>query len=1566
MPQAAGGSQIINMFTARVVDPETLEEIAGGCSVPLPAIEDVCECTALQTGTMTESTMHPNRYKHSAVFSVAPSVDLERLASALEKLVSLNPILRTRIVDTRRRGLLQVVLRERHEVVYSSLPLGEFLEGQKNRSMGLGTPLLHSAFVGGGRGGGGRRLVLTTHHAIRDETSTVLVLSDLARIYHNQEPEPHVPFREFVAFCRGIEEDEARAFWADSFQGESAVFPTPRAARTSATPLSEPFQRQRKDFSLSSGAPLARLPAYIEVAWALTASVYTNARAVAYGLVFSGRTPSFKSAIGPTAAVVPVQVLVDPSSTVQALLKERMAARRRLLNHPALQYGLGNIRRVSRDAQVAAGFQTQLNIIPRARPLAAAAAAAADSGVLRMEEAFEVDAQFALSLNCFLHADSDRGEVVFEADFDPATVPASQMRRILRQFVFTLSWLLRVPGETTTIGQFSPLNPGDVSEILGWNRNVPASSDECLHRLFKARARQQSSAPAVVAPDGTLTYGELDDLSDRLADHLRLRGVGLEKKVPLLFEKTMWSIVSFLGVMKAGGVCVPMDPSHPRRRIQDIVTRCHACLVLTSKHTEAIIVMDYMPTTPAVEHFTVSADSLGALPSHINTSSLPPPRQEEEPSPANAAYVLFTSGSTGNPKGVVLEHRNLASTLTHYGRRVGWEANGGGCRALQFSSFVWDTHTLEVFGTLLWGGCVCMPSEAQRADLESFIRDEAVEWAILTPTVLRTLDAHAPQVATVRTVVSCGEPVDVSAVRDWSSSSSSSPSRRFINEYGPCEVSGRCTLTELTAHSPFPESIGKPVDCAVWIVSLQDPTQLAPIGEIIVQGPGVARGYLDDEALTTASFISRPSWLPPPDQPRCDGSLRFYRTGDTARYNADGSMTFTGRRDGQVKIRGQRFELGEVERALVRSAGVREAVACVQPWRGSGNILTAVLSLDDTETELEGGTGERVMRQVSVPTAGHDLSRRLRGIRDDVAAQLPSYMVPEACLVVSGMPLTTSGKLDRASVMAWVRSQDMEAARAAFQPASADDVLTAPASDREKLLQSVWASVLDIPEQGIGRESNFLALGGDSIAAMRAANLLRKRGLAVPLQALVQSSNLAATTDHCEVVTELPGPAAAPLQPDDTPAVQDLRVEGFAGTDIEAVAEATDAQASMVALGELDPHALVLKTGLMFEPGVDRARIEHACRQVLQHHGVLRTVFVQRGPKLYQVVLKRPADSQIQPDGDERSHHQHGDILPRFHVASDGHGQYSCCSRLRLEIHHALYDAVSLGLVWKDIAAAYAGRKLSDGTSFLEWAGRLARLDHSRAKRFWREALQGSRLTYLVPPRQAPGTIKQVALRVSLRSLEVPGVTTANLFAAAWALVMGREAGTQDVAFAEILANRYSPSVDMDQENVLGPCMNANPVRARFDSSMTFVAVAARLQEQSLAAAPFAYLGYRTIQKDCTGWPLDSLFGSVVNFQSPRAVGSEEFDMGGSAAARVMPPAASPPSSSSALWTIARPVDGELVVMFNFSSAAFDEEKSMDVQGTYRLPEPSSREDSVDRLFLHAALREPGPLRRCS
>lgn len=388
-----------------------------------------------------------------------------------------------------------------------------------------------------------------------------------------------------------------------------------------------------------------------------------------------------------------------------------------------------------------------------------------------------------------------------------------------------------------------------------------------------------------------------------------------------------------------------------------------------------------------------------------------------------------------------------------------------------------------------------------------------------------------------------------------------------------------------------------------------------------------------------------------------------------------------------MKIRGQRFEFGEAEQALVRVSGVREVVACMQPWHNDGNKLTAVLYLADAQLEHTAkylqGSAKQAIRQMSLPT-DYDLSKRLGGIRDHVPQLFPPTWSPRLgwwCKMQC--PWLLQVKLNRPSVIAWVRSQDMDAVRGALQP-SAAIALNAPISKHEKTMQSVWASVLNVPERTIRRESNFMLLVGDSIAAMRAAGMCRRRGLVVPLQALTQSLSLAEVVSRCDEVTTSSS-AVSPTQPSESPVVSDFPFEGFSAIDIEAVAEA-NAQASMVALGELDRHALVLKTSLIFEPPADVDRIKLACTQVLKAHEILRTAFTQKGPRLYQIVLRRPVDSQIIPD-DGPLHSQRNDILPQFYVASDG----KRCHRLRLEIHHALYDAISLRKMWNDVAAGYAG-----------------------------------------------------------------------------------------------------------------------------------------------------------------------------------------------------------------------------------------------------------------------------------
>lgn len=775
------------------VDSKTLEEVGDACSVSVDDIEDVYACTATQIGCIYESTTHANRFKHIAVVHLAPSVDLNRLASTLERLVSINAVLRTRIVNTKLYSLVQVVLRETHRPRFLMQPLDEYMQEELSSPMSLGQPLLRTAILD-------NKLVVTIQHAIRDGWSMGLMLSDLHCIYEGREPGPRPPFKDFVHFCHSIDDSTARKFWAEQFSGPSTIFPEVRAGHTPRVLQSQ--IRRVPVPGLGSNLSRAQLPPLIESAWALTAYSYTNARSVAFGLVFSGRTLAFHSIMGPTIAAVPVQVIIDPASTIQDLVRQRSVSRRGMWNHPATHYGQANIRRVSEAAESASKFQTLLTV--HTKPLDQVLK---DTDEMRFERPVEYESPFALSLNCWL----DETDVIIQVDFDPATIHPIQMRRVLAQLENILLWVTQSPPECS-LAKLPVLSPNDRRELLEWNQTVPSTVEKCLHDLVSFQARQRPSGLAVDSSDGSLTYRDLDEMSDRLGSYLRARGVLQESYVPFLFEKSIWAVVALLGILKAGGICVPIDLSYPHTRKEALITRVNGKMLLASSSDESNLL-----STPSVEElFIVNASSI---------SSLPPSSKDfhtgQETSPAQAAYVLFTSGSTGTPKGVVLEHRNLASTLTHYGRRVSWQP---GFRILQFSAYVWDTHTLEILGTLIHGGCVCVPTEDERRTaLAGFMRKKSVDWAILTPTVMRTISPD--EVPGLKTITSCGEPVDPAMVKLWS------PTRRFINEYGPCEVSGRCLMTELTTESPYSGSIGTVVDCAVWIVSLEDPTRLAPIGK---------------------------------------------------------------------------------------------------------------------------------------------------------------------------------------------------------------------------------------------------------------------------------------------------------------------------------------------------------------------------------------------------------------------------------------------------------------------------------------------------------------------------------------------------------------------------------------------------------------------------------------------------------------------------------------------------------------------------------------------------------------
>ncbi|KFY51025.1 hypothetical protein V495_00019 [Pseudogymnoascus sp. VKM F-4514 (FW-929)] len=1226
----------------------------------------------------------------------------------------------------------------------------------------------------------------------------------------------------------------------------------------------------------------------------MTIGAYTGSRNVAYGLALSGRTAALngaESTLGPTVAIVPVQVKLQHSMVVEDILKERAIALRQLQTHPALQYGITRIRTVNEAAQLASGFQTLLSIYP---PLSVSSG----SDDLQYEHTEEPHEPFSLCLICSIIS----GEIIVKAMFDPNVLCEIQLSRVLRQFEYYLQALMKAESQTK-LERLLPLNPSDRSEILQWNNAVPETVERCLHELFSAQAQRQPAAMAVDASDGSATYAELDKMSSRLAHELRRRGVSTERPIAFIFEKSIWTIVAVLAIMKAGGVCVPINRSDPHARKAALISGANIKTILvSSKELENSIEL-------APDVLVVAAASISELPD-INAS----PHDNGTGSPGDLAYIIFTSGSTGDPKGVMLEHRCLASTLSAIARRHGWREPG--CRILQFAAHVWDVSMGDIFGALLFGGCLCIPSEEVRAtSLIEFIQSNKVNWACLTPTVRRTISPE--DVPGLQYLLCGGEPIGSEASKTWGRALC------LTNAWGTCEVSILATAVELTPDSRYPESIGMPLNCAIWIINPENSNELTPIGavgELVVEGPGVARGYLNDTVKTKATFIPQPPWAPRREKK----VTRFYRTGDLARYNADGSICFIGRRDNQVKLRGQRFELGELENVLGGCGEVRDVFTTTLICEGRTELVS-VICLTDPQLQ-----GQRVLQDVSPELTVEVLC----AVRDHVRSRLPSYMVPTIWLAVEQMPRTASTKLDRAAISEWLKKKNLSSPRAALGKRMTVALAT-PATAEEILLQSVWSSVLVIPREGIGRESSFVQLGGDSILAMQAASRCHKLGLRIAATALLGSEPLATIAESAlpiESAADVPVPLRASSL-DDIPDSLNTRLSQlslsnahFCKENLESIATATDVQAVMFAVGQSGVKgykAFIGNFRLEFTPTFNTARLRMACEQVVQHHPILRTVFLQHGSVLYQVVLKvPPTETVVERDQSTQANmFCNGTSLARFHLFSDG----QLCHHLHLEIHHALYDAVSLGLVFRDLDAAYMGKPLSDGPHFHSWLWNVEALDGVAPRKFWTEALTGSSMTHIASPPVGPtrGCIAdaEIRMRVPLQNIKSPLGRPSSVMKAAWALVLSHALGMNDVVFGEVSANRYLTTQGIDQ--VRGPCINFLPVRVRLKQAMTLASLITQIQDHAMASLPHQHIGFRSIVKDCTNWPRWTRFSTTLVYQSHGFIG-DSLKIGGSDGTLVSDGQA---GDSTDLMIIATPGSEYLEIKFIFSPETLSSEQ---------------------------------------
>jgi amino acid adenylation domain-containing protein/non-ribosomal peptide synthase protein (TIGR01720 family) len=689
-------------------------------------------------------------------------------------------------------------------------------------------------------------------------------------------------------------------------------------------------------------------------------------------------------------------------------------------------------------------------------------------------------------------------------------------------------------------------------------------------------------------------------------------------------DKSVWAVVSMLAVIKAGGAYVPIDPELPVKRHEGILTQLPSqAVLLTCPHTSF--------------HARFRGVKLEVTPEMLHGIRIY--NQQPLPSvhPTDSMYVLFTSGSTGEPKGVVVEHQSAATSLVNHGAAMNLSADS---RALQFCAFWFDVSVCEIFGTLLHGGSVCIPRDQDRnLDIVQFMDEMKVNWAFFTPSFASLI--QPTQAKHLKTLVLGGEAIRPSNIRE------NADKVELINGYGPTEATIFSLVHHIRSSTEDPKVVGRAVGCRVWLTRVNNPHCLAPLGsagELLIEGPQLAREYLGSPSKTKEAFVEELQWCQRVDvHPR---PQRLYRTGDLVRYRPDGALEFIGRRDKQAKVNGQRLELGEVEQHL--SAHVHAGIALIPSQGRHAKQLVALVSLPGLTRK------HNELRLVDI-SHRETVASAITRLQDTLLEQLPRYMVPTAWLVVQDIPLGSAGKLDvrRASEWAEALSElDLQHAEALATPEDS----AAPVSDLQLQIMQVLARVLGIQSDKVMLHRSFISHGGDSITAMQVSAQCRAEGILVRVQDIIKSRSVAKLSSTARLVTETDASISPISTADPT----------------ETVFALSPIQQFFVDLSGHPASRFNQSTFVRLRDAIDPDRVAKAVRDLVQRHSILRARYVRRQHEWAQIVSKDIGYSfQFQ-------HH----LVPRSRLAEIMHA-----SQLSLDVERG--PVFSVDLVHTDDGAEF-------------------------------------------------------------------------------------------------------------------------------------------------------------------------------------------------------------------------------------------------------------------------------------
>lgn len=786
------------------------------------------------------------------------------------------------------------------------------------------------------------QFIWSFHHVLADGWSIPIIWQEVLTCYQANCRQtaptllPLRPYRDYIAWLKNQDTAKTETFWRSQLQGLSQATPLP-AARTTSPSSPQPYRQRGKTLapglyaSLQAFARQHRLTlnTLIQGAWALLLSHYSQQTEVTYGSVVSGRPTDLsgvETMVGLFINTLPVQVPVEPEQSLLSWLQARQQQLLELRQYEATP--LSDIQRWSPMPLGSALFDSI--VVFENYPTADTLDLDFDIQDIRYLE----QSNYPLALLAVPGKSLDLLLL-----FDPARFEEGAIARLHAHLELLLTAFIDQP--QATLAQMPRLTAAEQQQTDGETVDYPR--DLTIHQLIEAQVERAPDGLAVVFEDQTLTYGELNARANQLASWLRAQGVGPGERVALCLNPSLARIVSILAVLKAGAAYVPLDPSYPAERIDYCLQDTKPRLLLTQPGIEL----------PDTDIPVVCLDGVSVDPSKSEKgeTSSPPARSPQGPSGDDLAYIIYTSGSTGRPKGVMVSHRNLVHSTTArshvYPEPVG--------RFLLLSSIAFDSSVAGIFWTLCQGGTLVLPPERIEQDLQqlaTLMAKQQITHTLCVPTLYALLleAADPQQLAKLRTVVVAGETCPRTLVQ---SHYDKLPATGLYNEYGPTEATVWCTAYRVPAElPPGPVAIGRAIpNTQIYLLNeALQPVPTGAIGELYIGGDGVTQGYLNQPERTATAFITNGQ-----------SATRLYKTGDLARYRANGTLEWLGRCDRQVKIRGYRIELGEIEDVLRSQPAVQEAVVIARSTTNSLESLVerlATLTPDQAEALLaavEGG-----------------------------------------------------------------------------------------------------------------------------------------------------------------------------------------------------------------------------------------------------------------------------------------------------------------------------------------------------------------------------------------------------------------------------------------------------------------------------------------------------------------------------------------------------------------------------------------------------------------------------------